>query len=160
MLGMARRHLSDMKASHATCVVADARRLPLGDGAFDLVTAGWVFGHFTFWNADTWLENASLAVGEMRRVTRPGGALVIFETMGTGVTEPGPPAAGLESYYRWLENEMGFERRLIPTDYRFESVDAAQKACGFFFGEPYAELVRANGWSRVPEWTGMWWRRR
>jgi hypothetical protein len=95
----------------------------------------------------------------MRRVARPDGALVIFETMGTAVAEPAPPTAGLAEYYAWLEREIGFERRLIRTDFAFESVDAAAEACGFFFGEPYARLIREKRWARVPEWTGMWWRR-
>jgi hypothetical protein len=38
------------------------------------------------------------------------------------------------------------------------SVEASAETCGFFFGQPYAELIRANRWARVPEWTGMWWR--
>jgi len=159
MLGVAKRHLEAMGAAHAACVAADARALPLPDGAFDVVTAGWVFGHFTFWTRERWRENAGEAIGEMRRVTRPGGTLVVFETMGTAVTEPAPPAPGLATYYDWLEHSMGFEHRVIPTDFRFASVDAAARACGFFFGAPYERLVRENGWARVPEWTGMWWRK-
>ena len=158
MLGVAKRHLEAMGLAHAACVAADARALPLADGGFDVVTAGWVFGHFTFWTHDRWRENAGRAIDEMRRVARPDGTLVIFETMGTAVSAPAPPAAGLADYYAWLEHEMGFTRRLIRTDFRFESVRAAADACGFFFGEPYARIVRENGWAQVPEWTGMWWR--
>lgn len=159
MLSVAKRHLESMGATHATCVAADARALPLPGGAFDVVTAGWVFGHFTFWTHAEWRENAGAAIAEMRRVARPGGTLVIFETMGTAVTEPAPPAAGLAAYYAWLESDMGFAHRVIATDFRFESVEAAADACGFFFGEPYAKRVRESDWARVPEWTGMWWRR-
>jgi ubiquinone/menaquinone biosynthesis C-methylase UbiE len=159
MLRVARRHLNSMGASHAACAVADARALPHSDASFDIVTAGWVFGHFTFWTADAWKENVSRAIAEMRRVARPGGMLMIFETMGTAVVEPAPPTPGLATYYRWLESDMGFERRLVQTDFRFESVDASAEACGFFFGKPYAAIIRENRWARVPEWTGMWWRR-
>lgn len=159
MLGVAQRHLAAIGAAHAACVAADARDLPLADGVFDLVTAGWVFGHFTFWTHDAWREHTARAIDEMRRVARPDGALVIFETMGTAVTEPAPPAGGLADYYAWLERERGFERRLIQTDFAFASVDAAAEACGFFFGEPYERLIREKRWARVPEWTGMWWRR-
>jgi ubiquinone/menaquinone biosynthesis C-methylase UbiE len=158
MLARARGHLETMGAANASCAVADARALPLLGAAFDVVTAGWVFGHFTFWTHDAWRENATRAIVEMQRVTRMGGTLVIFETMGTAVTEPAPPAPGLAAYYAWLEGEMGFERRLIQTDFEFESVEASAETCGFFFGQPYAELIRANRWARVPEWTGMWWR--
>ncbi len=159
MLAVAKRRLETLGATRAAYVVADARALPLANHAFDVVTAGWVFGHFTFWTRDRWMENATRAIGEMGRVARPGGAVVIFETMGTAVTRPAAPAAGLAAYYAWLEAEMGFEHRVVSTDFEFESVEAAARACGFFFGEPYARLIRANGWARVPEWTGMWWRR-
>ena len=30
------------------------------------------------------------------------------------------------------------------------------QGCGFFFGEAMVEEVRAHGWSRVPECTGVW----
>jgi ubiquinone/menaquinone biosynthesis C-methylase UbiE len=159
MLRVARRHLGAMPGRAAACVVADARALPLAAASFDVITAGWVFGHFTFWTHGAWRENARRAIEEMRRVARADATLVIFETMGTAVAAPAPPAAGLAAYYTWLERDMGFERRVIQTDFRFENVDAAAAACGFFFGEPYADLIRANGWARVPEWTGMWWRK-
>lgn len=159
MLRLARRRLGEVGASHAACVNADARALPLAAGTFDVVTAGWVFGHFTFWSADAWRMHAARAIAEMRRVARPGGALIVFETMGTAALEPAPPAPGLAAYYAWLEDTMGFERQLLRTDFRFESVEAAALACGFFFGEAYEALVRTNEWAQVPEWTGMWWRR-
>ena len=158
MLRVARRRLAGMGAAHASCVAADARGLPFADSTFDVVTAGWVFGHFTFWAREAWRANAARAIGEMRRVARPGGALILFETMGTAALEPAPPAPELAAYYAWLEDTMGFERQLLRTDFRFESVDAAAEACGFFFGESYGRLVREKRWARVPEWTGMWWR--
>lgn len=159
MLRVARRRLGEMGATHTACVNADARALPFAAATFDVVTAGWVFGHFTFWTAGAWRAHATRAIGEMRRVARPGGTLIVFETMGTAALEPGPPAPGLGEYYAWLTDTMGFERQLIRTDFRFESVDAAARACGFFFGEPYERLVREKEWAQVPEWTGMWWRR-
>lgn len=158
MLRVAQRHLESQRAPHA-CTVADARALPFADRSFDVVTAGWVFGHFTFWTRDAWRANAGQAIDEVTRVARPGGMLVIFETMGTAVAAPAPPAAGLAAYYRWLEDDLGFARRTIATDFRFESVDAAASTCGFFFGDAYADTIRAHGWSRVPEWTGLWSKR-
>ncbi|HEY4718334.1 MAG TPA: hypothetical protein VIH14_04915, partial [Anaerolineales bacterium] len=96
------------------------------------------------------------AMAEMHRATRAGGTLIILETLGTGVQEPAPPNAALAAYYHWLEREQGFSRRVVATDYDFGSVPRAAELCGFFFGEPLAARVKANGWQRVPEWTGVW----
>jgi hypothetical protein len=37
-------------------------------------------------------------------------------------------------------------------------VDAAVARTEFFFGPELAEKIRANGWARLPEWTGVWHR--
>lgn len=139
-------------------LVADGRRLPLAGGWADVSIAGWAYGHFTGWSAD-WRIEAQQAVAEMRRATRPGGVMVIFETLGTGALQPAPPNPALADYYAWLEDELGFQRQAIATDYDFGSVERAAEICGFFFGEELAARVHANAWSRVPEWTGMWSRR-
>ncbi len=91
----------------------------------------------------------------MGRAAKPGGTLIIMETMGTGVQQPAPPNPALADY-AWLENEHGFTRQVIATDYDFGSVDRAAELCGFFFGAELAARVRANGSSRVPEFTGIW----
>lgn len=133
----------------------DLRALPLGAGWVDVAISGWAIGHFTGWYAE-WKAEAERALAEMQRATKPDGTLIILETMGTGVLEPGPPNATLAAYYAWLENELGFRRQVIATHYDFGSVERAAELCGFFFGVKMAAKVRANGWSRVPEWTGVW----
>ena len=37
--------------------------------------------------------------------------------------------------------------------------EAATRATGFFFGGEFAARVQCEGWSRIPECTGLWWRR-
>ena len=134
---------------------ADLRRLPLVPGWADVAIAGWAIGHFTGWYAN-WRPEMRAALNEMRRAVKPGGTLIILETLGTGVLEPGPPNTALAAYYAWLENELGFRRQVIATDYNFGSVDLAVKLCGFFFGEELGERIQNNNWSRVPEFTGIW----
>ena len=82
--------------------------------------------------------------------------MLILETLGTGSLTPAPPTPQLAEYYAWLENEWGFQRREIRTDYEFANVEEAIGRMEFFFGAALADKIRANGWVRVPEWTGVW----
>ncbi len=137
-------------------VQADNRRLPLPDGWAEVVTAGWAIGHSCGWYPQTWREEIARAVGEMERVACRGGTVIIMETLSTGALEPAPPNADLAAYYRMLEQECGFRRDTISTDYQFGSVDEAVAYTEFFFGQELADKIRANGWARLPEWTGIW----
>jgi hypothetical protein len=92
----------------------------------------------------------------MHRLIKPDGVLIIIETLSTGSLTPAPPTAGLAEYYRWLEDEKGFKRQEIQTDYVFPNLDAAVEYMEFFFGAELAKTIRQNRWSRVPEWTGVW----
>lgn len=139
---------------------ADARALPPEvDGTADLAVAGWVFGHLRSWHPETWRHEIGRGLEAMARALRPGGVQVIVETLGTGTTVAAPPTEALAEYYGWLENTHGFQRQVLATDYAFESVSAAIEGMGFFFGEALCERIRANAWVRVPERTGLWWRR-
>jgi ubiquinone/menaquinone biosynthesis C-methylase UbiE len=135
---------------------ADIRSLPLARGCADVVIAGWAIGHYVGWYGDGWKGAAARALAEMQRTAADGGTLIILETLGTGILRPGAPNAGLAAYYRWLEQERGYTRQVISTDYQFESVEQAAELCGFFFGPEMAARVHANSWARVPEWTGIW----
>ena len=95
---------------------------------------------------------------EMQRVTGPGGCLVILETLGTGCLKP-TPGKILAEYYRWLEQDWGFSSQVISTDYQFTSVDEAVNRTEFFFGPELVTKIHKEGWSRVPEWTGVWWKK-
>lgn len=135
---------------------ADARELPSADASADLGIAGWVFGHLRHWLPADWRNEIGAALDELSRTVRPGGQVIVIETLGTGRTEPAPPNADLAEYFRWLEADRGFSRTAIRTDYQFDGVDDAARVLGFFFGEAKAELVREHAWQRVPECTGIW----
>lgn len=140
-------------------VQADGRQTPFVSGWADVVTAGWAFGHLVGWHPDDWQQHAGRAIAQMQRTAKRDGTLIIMETLGTGVLRPAPPTGALDAYYAWLENEHGFVRTTVATDYDFGSVDRAAELCSFFFGEELAARVRTNGWSRVPEFTGVWGKR-
>ncbi|GBF77872.1 SAM-dependent methyltransferase [Paenibacillus sp. 598K] len=138
-------------------VVADHRELPLADDSADLVVSGWSIGYLASAKQPEWQDNLARVMTEARRILRPGGTMIIFETLGTGVDE----AVRLDflvPYYEQLETHYRFEHQAIRMDYPFESVEEAAQACGFFFGDWLAERIIGRGWSVVPEHAGVWWR--
>ena len=66
-------------------VVADAMRLPFADGAFDAVTVAFGLRNMASWPG---------ALGEMARVLRPGGHVLILD-----FSMPAPPFAALYRFY-------------------------------------------------------------
>lgn len=140
-------------------VRADIRALPLRDACVDVVIAGWALGHSRGWHPVDWQVQIGAMLREMHRVVVPGGSIVVLETLSTGAERPAPPTEELAEYYRWLEGTWGFTGEALRTDYVFPDVDAAIQATEFFFGADLAATIRARGWSRLPEWTGMWRKR-
>lgn len=159
MLEVARRRLEAQGDVDFEIHLGDARALPLEDASCDVAIAGWVFGHFRHWMPEGWAAEVDAAIGEMQRVVKPGGAIVVIETLGTGHTAPRKHAA-LDEYFAHLELRHGFARSWIRTDYQFESTERAAEVCGAFFGEALASQIRREGWGRVPECTGIFLRSR
>ena len=139
---------------------ADNTLLPYADASFDLVTAGWSFGHATEWLPGIWQDNVRAAVREMLRVLAPGGVAIIFETLGSGVSEPAPPNQNLQACYELFEHEFGFVCTPLVTDYRFVSAAEAARLTEFFFGVAMQSVEQSDGSAVVPEWTGAWQVRR
>lgn len=140
--------------------VADHRQIPLADHSVDLIVSGWSFCYLAVWGGDPvtgegWQTALQAGLDEIKRLLRPGGTLILFETQGTGQESPNPPEH-LAGYFSWLD-ECGFQKTWIRTDYRFESLDEAVELANFFFGDEMGETVRAKGWQTLPECTGVWW---
>ena len=159
MIEVARRNLASVEGSRWSAGVADAGSLPLEDGAVDHAIAGWVFGHQRSWAPD-WKTSIAAGLAEMSRVVRPGGAVIVIETLGTGNEEPSPPRPELAEYYAWLETAQGMQRAWVRTDYRFPDSATAIELTSFFFGAELADRVRRSATARLPECTGLWWRRK
>jgi ubiquinone/menaquinone biosynthesis C-methylase UbiE len=134
----------------------DLRILPFPENRFDVITAGWAIGHFQGWFHANWHNQVDQAIREILRVLKPEGKVLIIETLTTGSTMPAPPTQGLADYYARLENQWGFSRQQIQTDFQFSNVEEAIKLSEFFFGAELAKKVRQNNWVRLPEWTGVW----
>ncbi|EFM08973.1 Methyltransferase type 11 [Paenibacillus curdlanolyticus YK9] len=139
-----------------TTAVADLRKLPLEDQSADLIVAGWSICYLASDNDPRWKNNLQEVMAEMHRVLRPNGAIVIFETMGTGTAAPNPPGF-LKPYYSMLVERYGFSHKWIRTDYQFESPEQAEELARFFFGDELADEVREQALSVVPECAGVWW---
>ncbi len=159
MLGVARMRLEKQNCTNWSLEVADNASLPATDASADVSIAGWSFGHQTAW-ANDWRQAIGAAVNEMLRVLRPGGTAIILETLGTGVSDPAPPNETLAAYYEWLEQERGFQKTWIRTDYEFASLDEAVRLFRFFFGDSRAQRVLDQGSVIVPECTGVWYYKR
>jgi len=134
----------------------DLRTLPFPENWFDVITAGWVVGHFQGWFAADWQNQVDQALREMLRVLKSNGALIIIETLTTGSTMPAAPTQRLADYYARLEDQWGFSHQQIQTDFQFSNIEEAIKLSEFFFGAELAKKVRQNNWVRLPEWTGVW----
>ncbi|AYB43251.1 class I SAM-dependent methyltransferase [Paenibacillus lautus] len=140
-----------------TTMVADHRNLPVASSSVDLIVSGWSISYLADSSHEEWRENLELVMAELHRVLRPGGTILILETMGTGTETPNPPDF-LTGYYAQLEQQYGFSHQWIRTDYVFDTVEEALLNTGFFFGEELTDKIIANQWSTVPECAGVWWK--
>jgi SAM-dependent methyltransferase len=156
MLDFAARKLARQGVNNWQVQVADNRCLPVEDNVADLAVSGWSLGYLIGEHPETWREELGKTLREIKRVLRPGGTIVILETLGTGHETPHPPTEGLAAYYRFLE-EQGFNSTWIRTDFQFVSLDEAEALIQFFFGDELAAQVVENNWVILPECTGIWW---
>ncbi|MFB7814776.1 class I SAM-dependent methyltransferase [Paenibacillus chitinolyticus] len=138
------------------CTAADHRSLPLADDSADLLVCGWSLCYLAGSDVPGWEAHVAQALAEMRRVLRPGGTLLLLETMGTGTEVPDPPAF-LKPYYALLTQKYGFAHETFRLDYTFESLKEAEETARFFFGEDLAAKTTRNNWVTLPECAGVWW---
>lgn len=132
-------------------------RIPAPDASTDLVVSGWSIAYSANVEADPDGSALAAILGEIRRVLRPGGTAIIFETMGTGFAEPNPPEF-LLPYYHALEHIHGFSHECFPFDYTFADTAEAERLARFFFGDETGDKVAASGSRVVPEFAGVWHR--
>lgn len=163
MLERAARYLADRSEALPPGRVSLARAgntaVPLPDACADVVIEGWSFGHSVVDAGERWEAAAGALLAESLRLLRPGGTLVVIETLGTGRASPAAPHPALARWYAWLEGPQGFSSAWARTDYRFLSRDEADRLTGLFFGERFAFEPGPEGTAILPECTGIWWKR-
>jgi len=133
----------------------DHRYLPLEENSADLVVSGWSICYLVVWEDIKWKHELESALLEIRRVLRPGGMIILIESLGTGNEQPEEPDK-LREYFRFLEHQ-GFQQSWIRTDYRFDSLQEAQELASFFFGEEMMNKIWKEPQPILPECTGIWW---
>jgi len=162
MLEVAEKSLRKMVLTNWQTGMADHRQVPLADKSADLVISGWSFCYLAVWGGADWQSALQDGLNEIQRILRPGGMVIIIESLGTGTEKPHPPEH-LGAYFDWLAeapfgDDTGFERGWTRSDYRFESIEEAVELSTFFFGEEMGQQVREKNWVILPECTGVWWK--
>jgi len=157
MLEVAAEKLGEAGLRNWGVAAADHRALPIADRAADVAISGWSIVYLVVWNESAWESELAKGLDEMRRILRPGGSIVILETLGTGHESPHPPD-NLVEYFSYLE-QQGFEHAWIRTDYRFDSMEEAEDIVGFFYGEAMLDEISNGDEVTLPECTGIWWKK-
>jgi SAM-dependent methyltransferase len=160
MLDTAAGHLAAFPPARVALAVAENTAVPLPDACADAVIEGWSFGHSVFGAGERWRAAAQALLSESLRLLKPGGTLLVIETLGTGRSRPEAPSPGLARWYAWLECERGLSGSWVRTDYRFPSRDEADSLTRLFFGSSFAYEPGPGGSVVLPECTGIWWKRK
>src|SRR5512132_2564314 len=84
MLRVCRDRLIASGLSNWQVDVADHRQLPIPDHSVDLIVSGWSVAYLVVWNPDTWRAELEKWMSEMKRVLKPKGQIILFESLGTG----------------------------------------------------------------------------
>lgn len=156
MLAVCKERAREQGVPRLTTIVADHEALPLPSACCDVATEGWSFGHATRFFPDDWRTHADRSVRELLRVVRPGGTAICIESLGL---DDHPPRPALLEMFAWLEGEHGFRRLELDTDFVFRTATEAERLVRFFFGDTWGDRMRESGRTRLPEKTGLWWKR-
>jgi ubiquinone/menaquinone biosynthesis C-methylase UbiE len=158
MLRMAQANQRRNGWQNTSLALADSRQMPVRSGWADFAIEGWAFLQVAVWNPDDWQAQLDRALAEMRRVVRPGGKMILIETLGTGESTPAV-VPFFRQVYDFLEAERSFAPLSLRTDYFFETLEQVHQVVVPLFGQVMLErLVKsASGWI-LPECTGLWWR--
>lgn len=155
MLSIARDKLRAATSARWLIAAADHRFVPLAGASADLVVSGWSASYVAVWQPERWRSELEAWLAEVRRLLRPGGRVILFESLGTGNEQP-QRLAHLSDFYAWLD-ATGFSFKWIRTDYRFGTSAEAAEVAGFFFGEDMRQRIDKERLSILPECTGVWW---
>ncbi|MFW5438475.1 class I SAM-dependent methyltransferase [Paenibacillus apiarius] len=148
-------HYDSVQSNRVRTVTASHHRLPLADASADLVLAGWTICYAC--SDEEQNDMLPTIMEEACRILRPGGRMVIWETLGTGVEAP-EVLPLLRGYIEAIEQRYHFRRTILQTDFRFPNLYEAESLSAWFFGTEALRMLRqeADGTVLLPSFTGMW----
>ncbi len=158
MLKVAATNMRETGMTNWSLAIGDNRRMPVVESCADLVIEGWSFAHVREWQPNRWQEDIDKMLAEMQRIVKPGGTVVLVETMGTGFRNPQAPTSELAQLYAYWQAAHDLSYRWIRTDFQFASLQEAEELMRDFFGDELTNAVLARGKTIVPECTGIWWK--
>jgi len=129
--------------------------IPLPDNSIDLIVEGWSFLKAFRSAYPEWRAEFDAIVSEMKRILRPGGAVILIETMGSLHIWEGVPEQNVE-LYDYFEKELSLKKTIIRTDYKFANKEEAVDLSTFFFGDEVGAEISEIGDIIVPEATVVW----
>jgi ubiquinone/menaquinone biosynthesis C-methylase UbiE len=157
MIGQARTRQARQGVDNIEFREGSHLSIPLPDHCVDLVVEGWSFGYLAVQSKEEWRPNIERVFAEVERIVRSNGIIIVIETLGTMREQPQPPA-NLRPFYDHLEQRLGFAKKQIRTDYRFQSIEETVDLISFFFGEEMGRETKARNSVIVPECTGVWYK--
>jgi ubiquinone/menaquinone biosynthesis C-methylase UbiE len=156
MLTYGKRRLEELQLSNWHVSLESHRWLPFADGTADVIIAGWSFCYAALDAGEGWQPALEQALAQVERVLRPGGVLVLIESLGTGFESPNRPEV-LVDYLAYLDTH-GFDSAWVRTDYCFVDTAEAKDLTSFFFGDAPMPMWETASGVIVPECTGLWWK--
>ena len=156
MLALGKQYLSGSEKSNWHLSLESHWALPFKNYSVDAVIAGWSFCYAALDAREAWQSALEKGLKEVWRVLRPGGKLILIDSLGTGFETPHTPEVLIE-YVNYL-NSHGFESSWVRTDYRFTDLEEANMLTSFFFGDAPMPMWETPQGVIVPECTGLWWK--
>lgn len=155
MLNQCKKNLSQYE-DKLHLEVAENTSLPILPSLADIFIEGWSFGHTMGENRDRIPEVTQQILSSLKQTLKPDSPIIIIETLGTHTCSPGVDSASLNAFYAILENQHGFQRHTLRTDYSFTNWQHAAETMGFFFGDAMGRDIAEKKLDVIREYTGVW----
>ena len=139
-----------------TLNICDNTKLNKVKDEIDVFIEGWSFGHTIHENSNNLEKRITLLVNNLLSIVNNNGKIIIIESAGTNVEAPIFTNKHHEKFYNILENEYGFKKTIITTDYKYPNYHEAGRIMGFFFGDEMEDDIINNKKEIIKEFTGIW----